>query len=566
MDCTATQAVGVGPYVFTLDVTVDANTLPSPTPVTNTATVSIEGEEIDQATADITIIGDPVRNGELSISKSSTQTTYSQVGEELLYDIEVTNVGQVELNAVTVTDSIVSAENLNCGVIPQPLPAGESFTCTARYTVQPGDVPNTIVNVATASASNAEEVTAEWSISYSACPVAPVALAAAAPAAMSAMSLAPLEEDDPPAANGCPDVPDEIVKKDMERLSYNFMAQRLNLLAMNGPRLAWLNNRLEGGFGGGDNGFQVTGENGDFTGNFAFSSDGIRRAMSGDKIVPTADAPAAYDKGVNVWIEGVFAVYNDEREDEDAQGDFFVGYAGIDIEVYERVNIGIMGSLDWMDEEGDGEDRVDGTGWMIGPYVSAEISEGVFFDARVMYGQSDNNIRQVNQFEDIFKEHEGDFETERWLAEATISGNYDFDSMTLTPDLRFLYIREDQDDYTVDCVCGPTDVDGTSVELAQLSAGLRLSHAFETDGMKFRPYLAGRLFWNIENPGEMSLVNPGELTVDTQVSTDDAVTGMVTVGMDGGSDNMQFGIEGSYGGLFGEDQSLAGRLSFGYRF
>ena len=64
----------------------------------------------------------------------------------------------------------------------------------------------------------------------------------------------------------------------------------------------------------------------------------------------------------------------------------------------------------------------------------------------------------------------------------------------------------------------------------------------------------------------MSLVNPGELTVDTEISDDNAVSGMVTVGMDGGNDRMQFGIEGSYSGLFGEDSAVSGRLSFGYRF
>jgi uncharacterized repeat protein (TIGR01451 family) len=565
--CTTSNVIedGASYDPITITVTVDEQTEGQ---VENTATVSGGGEENTQNNSDsvITAIEAVVRNASFSLFKSTDTPTYSSTADVLNYSFEVINTGDVELTNLVLTDEKTDTPPV-CD--KTTLGVNESTTCTASRQVTDQDIiDGEVVNVAQAFTTETGQLPTESNEVISrlvSCPLQPVALAAAG-LAPAALSLAPLEDEDPSPANGCPDVPDEIVKKDMEKASYNFMAQRINLLAMNGPRLAWLNNRLEGGFGGGSNGFDITGENGNITGNFAFSSDGVRRALSGDKIMPTADAPAPYDKGINAWIEGVFAFYNDERDEDDAQGNFFVGYAGIDVEVYERVNIGIMGSLDWMDEDGEGDDKVDGTGWMVGPYVSAEISQGLFFDARVMYGQSQNNISQLNQFEDIVKKHEGDFETERWLAEATISGNYDLDTMTLTPDLRFLYIREDQDDYTVNCVCGPTEVDGTSVELAQLSAGLRLSRVIETDTMKLRPYLAGRLFWNIENPGEMSLVNPGELTVDTEISDDNAVSGMVTVGMDGGSDNMQFGIEGSYSGLFGEDQAIGGRISFGYRF
>jgi outer membrane autotransporter protein len=221
----------------------------------------------------------------------------------------------------------------------------------------------------------------------------------------------------------------------------------------------------------------------------------------------------------------------------------------------DRVNLGIMGEIDWMSEDGDDEGRVDGTGWMIGPYLSAEISDGLFLDMRAMRGQTDNSIRQ----EILGIDYSGDFTTDRWLAEATLTGNYDLNPVTVTPDIRFLYIREDQEDYTVSCVCKTVSVDGQTVELSQLSGGLRISRMIETDGMMFRPYAAGRLFWNIDNPGE--------LTVDGEyVSTDD-VRGAVTLGLDAGSDAMQFGIEGTYDGLFGDgDHAIGGRVSFGYRF
>jgi hypothetical protein len=410
----------------------------------------------------------------------------------------------------------------------------------------------------------------------SSCPAQQVALSAspslrgagpeAAPmAAASVMSIETLDIA-PAEAPTCEDVPDEIVREDMEALSYNFMAQRLNLISSNGPQLAWLGNRT-GGFAG-TNGFEVTGENGDLTGNFAFSSGGISNALKGGNVTPAAGVPRG-GRGINAWVEGQFAFYNDERENEDASGDFFIGYAGVDIEVFENVNLGIMGEVDWMDEKGDDDDRVEGTGWMIGPYLSAQIRDGVFLDVRAMYGRSENSVRQINRWDEDGREveHKGDFDTERLLAEATLSGNYAFNNTVLTPDIRFLYIREDQSDFIVNCICGPTEVDGQVVELGQLSGGLRLSQLIEADGLIARPFISGRLFWNIDNPGEMVVLDDNTLDARTQQYATDDLRGMVSIGLDGSTDRFQFGFEANYDGLFGDDDyAYGGRVSFGYRF
>ena len=61
--------------------------------------------------------------------------------------------------------------------------------------------------------------------------------------------------------------------------------------------------------------------------------------------------------------------------------------------------------------------------------------------------------------------------------------------------------------------------------------------------------------------------NPGELTIDGEYIFTDDVRGAIKLGVDAGSDAIQFGIEGTYDGLFGDnDHALSGRLSFGYRF
>jgi hypothetical protein len=482
--------------------------------VTNEATASGDGVTSNVDTVTVNSKVTPTKT--LLLDKSTTTPNFSAIGQVIPYSYLVTNTGNVTVDGpFTIDDDRTTNEA--CPVIVSLAP-GASVTCSSTYTVTEEDYnAGYVTNVATASGggvtSNADSVTVERAKSD-----------------------------------------DEIIEEAFQSQSYNFIAQRLNLLASNGPRLAWLVNRVEGGFGGGTNSLNVVGENGDLTGSFAFSSGALRSAVAGERVMPTADAPRS-DGGVNAWIEGQFAIYNDERDEDDVNGDFFVGYAGVDIEVMDRVNIGIMGEIDWMNEDGDDNAEVEGLGWMIGPYLSAEIADGIFLDMRAMGGTTDNDIRQAV----LGIDYDGDFQTTRWLAEATLSGNYEFDSVTLTPDIRLLHIRENQEDYNVSGGGKTVDVDGNDVVLTQLSSGLRLSHLILTDDMMMRPYIAGRLFWNFDNPGE--------LTIDGEYISTEDVRGAVTIGLDGGSDNMQFGIEGTYDGLFAEDDyAISGRLSFGYRF
>src|SRR5207253_8593290 len=141
--------------------------------------------------------------------------------------------------------------------------------------------------------------------------------------------------------------------------------------------------------------------------------------LNGDflNVTPTADVPEERGSGLNAWVEGQFAYYNSDNDDEgNPEGNFFVGYAGVDVKVFDRVLVGVMGQLDWYDEDSD-TGRTDGNGWMAGPYVSAQLAPNLFLDVRGMYGESDNSSTQDVQ--DL--EFSGDFDTERWLVEAILS-------------------------------------------------------------------------------------------------------------------------------------------------
>ena len=91
------------------------------------------------------------QNPVLAIEKTVAETGFTEVGQVLHYTILVTNVGNVTLHNVVVTDALVS--DLDCEPdLPVPsLAVGASFTCTASYTIVEADFDTLLVtNVACA--------------------------------------------------------------------------------------------------------------------------------------------------------------------------------------------------------------------------------------------------------------------------------------------------------------------------------------------------------------------------------------------------------------------------------
>ena len=91
------------------------------------------------------------QNPVLAIEKLVAESGFDAVGQVLHYTIKVTNVGNVTLHNVVVTDPLVS--DLDCEPdLPVPsLAVGASFTCTATYTIVEADFDTLLVtNVACA--------------------------------------------------------------------------------------------------------------------------------------------------------------------------------------------------------------------------------------------------------------------------------------------------------------------------------------------------------------------------------------------------------------------------------
>ncbi len=92
----------------------------------------------------------------LLIDKSSTDTTYTAVGDVLTYSYEVTNNGNVTLTTpISVADDIINAAGdlVTCPALPVGgLAPGSSITCTGTYSVTQDDLnAGSVTNTATAS-------------------------------------------------------------------------------------------------------------------------------------------------------------------------------------------------------------------------------------------------------------------------------------------------------------------------------------------------------------------------------------------------------------------------------
>ena len=103
--------------------------------MTNTATASGGGATSNQATATVTV----TQCKAMSLIKTASPTTYSQVGDVITYRYVIRNVGNVTLTGpFSVTDDKVT---VTC---TQPadgaLSPNETMTCSASYTITAADM------------------------------------------------------------------------------------------------------------------------------------------------------------------------------------------------------------------------------------------------------------------------------------------------------------------------------------------------------------------------------------------------------------------------------------------
>lgn len=353
---------------------------------------------------------------------------------------------------------------------------------------------------------------------------------------------------------------DTVVQAAFESQTHNFMARRNDLITSHEPTLYRIKNRGDGAFGGAVNGFNVVGEGGTITGDFKFDAQSIARAMNAaangnSQITPTADLPNR-STFLNAWAEGEFGFFQDDGGQQTQNGDFFVGYADLDARLSNRVLLGVMSQIDWMEDRSQNStDKVNGTGWMVGPYLSSEPVDNVFLDLRALWGRSDNSAIQ----DVLGSTYQGSFDTERWLMQAMLSGKYQSGSFGITPEMSVVYMNEKQNAYSVTDGINTVAVDGQDVALGRFAAGMKLSYMAQFDNFAMEPYIGGRVLWDF--------VNPGLMNVDGTVSSREDLRGQISAGVSLTGENTILTFETVYDGVGTSGfEAISGKALFSFKF
>ncbi|MFC2173624.1 hypothetical protein ACFLU6_13490, partial [Acidobacteriota bacterium] len=136
--------------------------------VTNTAAVNASDPNDQPVSDGASETVEAVQTPGLTLDKTAAPATYNEVGDVINYSYEVTNSGNVTLEApFSVSDDKTTVD---CSGAPALLAPGDSFTCTATYTITQADLDaGSVTNTAQAQGhfgttpvnSNEDDVTVE---------------------------------------------------------------------------------------------------------------------------------------------------------------------------------------------------------------------------------------------------------------------------------------------------------------------------------------------------------------------------------------------------------------------
>ncbi|GAB5432144.1 MAG: hypothetical protein EpisKO_15140 [Epibacterium sp.] len=162
--------------------------------------------------------------------------------------------------------------------------------------------------------------------------------------------------------------------------------------------------------------------------------------------------------GLPVW----FRLQGSWSEDDTTEARYAFGAVGGHLTLSDRLLVGAMLQFDHLHQD-QGSRRVEGTGWMVGPYAVAQISDqALYVEGRVLYGQSSNKVAPFGTYEDSF-------DTTRVLAQLRVAGDIKKGDTIFTPYIDAAYANEEQDAY-VDSL--GNSIGAQKIHLRQASFGV----------------------------------------------------------------------------------------------
>lgn len=289
-----------------------------------------------------------------------------------------------------------------------------------------------------------------------------------------------------------------------------FLTKRADMILSSEPNSNRRIDRLNRGFG---NSSPLTFATGDLKallpfsaqvgrsdGSFAFSTSLLqaRRTAASLELAHGATKNAVYvdNYRFDAWFE---AQYKNFDAGDEGEGHFGIAYLGADYLLTPNVLIGALVQFDDMkDASATLNATASGSGWMVGPYITARLSPNLYFDARIAAGESTNKVSPFNTYTDTF-------DTQRWLAVASLSGEFQKGPWSIRPNASLSYFEETQSSY-VDSV-GAT-IPSQTVQLGQMQIGPSFNGRFEgDDGWLYAPYFSIDAIYNIGDTTGVTVTN-----------------------------------------------------------
>lgn len=263
------------------------------------------------------------------------------------------------------------------------------------------------------------------------------------------------------------------------------------------------------------------------------SADGVALpAIFGDGKGNASDSADPMNQRYDVWVEGQYTKFNATAGD----GTFAILHAGADYLVTEDLLVGLGTQFDWIDmDAASANGTADGWGFMIGPYMTAKIVEGLYLDARGAWGRSYNHVSPDGTYEDPF-------DGTRWLATAALIGDFKAGDFTISPEARLSYFREKSEAF-VDSLLVP--IPSVTTETGTFTFGPTISRkiAMENDTV-FTPFTTVSGIWTF------SQKNTAAALSSQPVLEEEGIRAKVEAGFDIRNDNgLSVSISGHYDGL-----------------
>ena len=202
---------------------------------------------------------------------------------------------------------------------------------------------------------------------------------------------------------------------------------------------------------------------------------------------------------LDIWAEGHYSHYDDSTGGINRDGDFGILYVGSDYALNDWLLLGALVQFDWTDEDVRDQDLfggVNGWGWMIGPYMGAKLSDHLYFSARAAWGQSENDITLTDNAAGF---RTGDFDTDRWLATAELTGNWYHGPWRFTPSAQLAYGSEDQEAFRNSL---NQQIGSNEATIGRLTFGPEIGYRHVMDdGTVVEPLVGIEGIWNFDDSG-----------------------------------------------------------------